>query len=237
MDIQDRLISEIKPYGKNAKVHPAKQIDLIAKSISEFGFNQPIVVDKDDIIIVGHGRYFAATKLGLEKIPVTKVEISEEQAKAYRLADNKLNESEWDMELVVQELKELSVPMIDLTGFDRDLILENNDKDDEVPDVPVDPRSKLGDVYQIGTHRLLCGDSTKIEDVEKLMDDKKADMVFTDPPYNVNYSGRGKETSNTIENDNMSVEAFKEFLRKTFEAYKTAVKISAPFYICHSSSS
>jgi len=195
------------------------------------------VVDKDKTIIVGHGRYEASKLLGLKDVPVEIVNLTKEQANTYRLADNKLNESDWDMDLVIEVLKGLSESMIDLTGFDKDLIIEPDEKDDEVPDVPKEAKAKLGETYQLGKHRIMCGDSTKMEDVEKLMDGKKADMVFTDPPYNVNYSGKGKETSNTIENDSMSEEAFNEFLLKTFESYKSAVKISAPFYVCHSSSS
>ncbi len=178
----------ITPYSKNAKKHPKKQVEQIAASIKEFGMNQPIVVDAQGVIIVGHGRYEALKLLGWEVKPewVKTVDLSEEQAKAYRLADNKLNESDWDMTLVVEELKELSEPMLDLTGFDRDLIIEPDEADDEVPDVPEEPQSQVGDLYELGEHRVLCGDSTKLEDVERLMNGKKADMVFTDPPYGMN---------------------------------------------------
>lgn len=176
-------ISVIQPYPKNAKKHPKKQIQQVANSIKEFGFNQPIVIDKDNVVIVGHGRLEAAKLLGLKDVPVIQVDLTEERAKAYRLADNKLNESEWDMDLVIEELKGLSEEMLDLTGFDKDLIIEPEENDDEVPEVPEEPQSKLGDLYELGNHRVLCGDSTKIEDVERLMDGKKADMVFTDPPY------------------------------------------------------
>lgn len=186
---------KITPYNKNAKKHPKKQIEQVANSIKEFGMNQPIVVDKQGVIIVGHGRYEALKHLGREPTDdeIKVVDLTEEQAKAYRLADNKLNESEWDMNLVIEDLKGLSEPMLELTGFDSDLIIEPDEKDDEVPEVPEEPQSKLGDLYELGSHRVLCGDSTKIEDVERLMDGKKADMVFTDPPYgmklNADYSG------------------------------------------------
>jgi len=182
---------EIKPYSKNAKKHPKKQIEQVAKSIKEFGMNQQIVVDKQGVIIVGHGRYEALKSLGMEiKDEYIKVvDLTEEQAKAYRLADNKLNESEWDMNLVIEELKGLSSEMLDLTGFDTDLVIEPDEKDDEVPEVPTEPQSKLGDLYELGSHRVLCGDSTKLEDVERLMDGNRADMVFTDPPYGVDYDG------------------------------------------------
>jgi len=182
---------EIKPYSKNAKKHPKKQIEQVANSIKEFGMNQQIVVDKQGVIIVGHGRYEALKSLGMEVKDeyVKVVDLTEEQAKAYRLADNKLNESEWDMDLVIEELKGLSSEMLDLTGFDTDLVIEPDEKDDEVPEVPTEPQSKLGDLYELGSHRVLCGDSTKLEDVERLMDGNRADMVFTDPPYGVDYDG------------------------------------------------
>lgn len=208
MKIEERPIHEIHLYDKNAKKHPDKQVFAIANSIKEFGFNQPIVVDKQGVIIVGHGRYLAAVFLELEKVPTLTVDLTEEQAKAYRLADNKLNESEWDMELVIQELKELSMPMLDLTGFDRDIVIMPDEKDDQVPDVPEKPKSKLGDIYQIGMHRVMCGDSTKVEDVDKLMDGKKADMVFTSPPYNI---GKGKMYE-TYE-DNLTSNEYEKFLQ------------------------
>lgn len=228
-------IEEIKPYERNAKKHPKKQVEQVAASIKEFGFNQPIVVDKNNVVIVGHGRLEAAKLLGLNDVPVITVGLTEEQAKAYRLADNKLNESEWDMGLVIEELKGLSEEMLDLTGFDKDLIIEPDEKDDEVPEVPETPQSKLGDLYEMGNHRVLCGDSTKLEDVERLMDGKKADMVFTDPPYNVNYSGRGKNTSNTIQNDNQTEQAFRVFLEKTFQNYRNIMREGAGMYVCYAS--
>lgn len=202
----------IQPYTKNAKKHPKKQVEQVANSIKEFGMNQPIVVDKQGVIIVGHGRYEACKHLGWSDEEIMKhvkvVDLSESQAKAYRLADNKLNESDWDMELVIQELKELTPEEIDLTGFDRDLIIEPDEKDDEVPEVPEEPQSKLGDFYELGNHRVLCGDSTKIEDVERLMDGKKADMVFTDPPYGIEFKD---SSGNKIKNDDLNDKEMIEF--------------------------
>jgi site-specific DNA-methyltransferase (adenine-specific) len=144
-------IENIKPYEKNAKKHPKKQVEQVAKSIKEFGFNQPIVIDKKGVIIVGHGRYEAAKLLGLSDVPVIEVNLTEEQAKAYRLADNKLNESEWEMDLVIEELKGLSEDMLDLTGFDKDLIIEPENKDDEVPEVPEEPKSRLSEHIRTNT--------------------------------------------------------------------------------------
>lgn len=210
-------INDIHPYEQNAKKHPVKQVDQIARSIQEFGFNQPIVVDKNNEIIVGHGRYYAATKLGLTDVPVTKLEnLTDEQVQAYRLADNKLNESEWDMSLVIENLKYLDSQNYDitLTGFDKDLIIEPDDKDDVIPeDAP--PVATLGDIWQLGRHRLMCGDSTKLEDVEKLMDGQKADMVFTDPPYNVDYGSNTNPIwgqQRAILNDKMSDTDWQAFM-------------------------
>ena len=142
-------IDDIHPYPKNAKKHTAKQIAQVAASIKEFGFNQPIVVDKDNVIIVGHGRYEAAKILGLEKVPTIQVDLTDKQAKAYRLADNKLNESDWDMDLVIGDLKELDSILFDLTGFDSDLLIEPDDKDDVLPENPP-PKAKLGDLFVLG---------------------------------------------------------------------------------------
>ena len=216
---------DIRPYDKNAKKHPDKQLKQIANSLKEFGWQQPIVVDKNGVIIVGHGRWEAYKKYpeGIKEPKIEVADLTEEQAKAYRLADNKLNESEWDMKLAVDELKELSEEMQELTGFDLDLLIEPDEKDDEIPeDAP--PVAKLGDLWALGRHRLLCGDATKIEDVERLMDGKKADMVFTDPPYNINYKGQGKNTSNVIMADNVTDDAFDIFLEKVFANFREHTK-------------
>jgi len=202
---------ETKPYYKNAKKHPDKQLKQIAKSIKAFGWQQPIVVDKDGVIIVGHGRWLAYEKykdeMKLSPPEIKTANLSEEKAKAYRLADNKLNESEWDMDLAIENLKELSDEMFDLTGFDRDLLIEADEKDDIIPENPPTV-AKLGDIWQLGRHRLMCGDATQPEAVSALMDGKKADMVFTDPPYgidlNTDYTkimNRGKEYSKVIGDD------------------------------------
>jgi len=219
MDIKQIKIQDIHPYEKNAKKHSKKQVHQVANSIKEFGFNQPIVIDKENVIIVGHGRYQAAVFLGMTKVPVLQIDISEEKAKAYRLADNKLNESEWEMELVITELKGLSTTMLDLTGFDKDLILDTEPKDDMIPE-KVKASTKLGDVYALGDHRLICGDSTDEKVFEKLMDGVKAEMTFTDPPYNVDYQGGGSYANHKsgakkregIKNDKMTKESFYEFL-------------------------
>lgn len=193
MQITYEKISEVTPYGKNAKKHPDTQVLKIADSIREFGFAQPIVVDKDNVIIVGHGRFMAANYLGLAEVPVMTLDISEEKAKAYRLADNKLNESDWDMSLVIAELKDLSLPMLDLTGFDRRLVLDLDDKEDDVPEVPVTPKSKYGDLYELGNHRIICGDSTKSEDFIRLMGGGKSRYGIHRPTLQRELQGNREE--------------------------------------------
>lgn len=220
MKIENIKISEIKPYPANAKKHDKKQIQQVANSIKEFGFNQSIVTDKDGVIIVGHGRYEAAKLLGMTDVPVLQVNLTDEQAKAYRLADNKLNESDWDMGLVIEELKGLSDEMFDLTGFDKDLLIEPDDQDDVIPEVK-ESKSKLGDLYELGKHRVLCGDSTKREDVERLMDGRKADMVFTDPPYNIGFSYNQHK-------DKMKYDDYKDFCQRWFELLDSNKVIISP---------
>jgi len=151
MKIIEREISEIIPYSKNAKKHDKKQVEKIAQSIVEFGFNQPVVVDKENIVIVGHGRLEAAKQLNMTKIPVLQLDLPSDKAKAYRLADNKLNESDWNMELVIEELKSLNLAgfNITLTGFGRDLILEPKKWDDDIPE-KAPPVTQLGDLYVLG---------------------------------------------------------------------------------------
>ena len=202
MEIETIKISELKPYEKNARTHPKAQLELLKKNIERFGFTTPCLIDKDNELIAGQGRLEAVKELDWTEVPCVRMEnLSKEEVKALRIADNKLAEmAQWDMDLLLPELKELSDEDFDLTGFDKDLIIEPGEKDDEVPEVPEmpeEPKSKLGDLYELGEHRVLTGDSTKIEDVEKLMDGKKADMVFTDPPY-----GMGKEKDG-VQNDNL----------------------------------
>jgi len=233
-------IDLIKPYLNNAKKHPTKQIKQIANSIKEFGFNQPIVIDKKNEIIVGHGRYLAARELGLKTVPFVRLEnLSKEQVKAYRLADNKLNESEWDLKMVIDELKELDLKgfNIDLTGFDKDLLIDSDAKDDVIPE-NVPTVVKLDDVWQLGRHRVMCGDSTQPDAVATLMGGALADMIFTDPPYNVDYHGmQNSKQWNGIANDKMSDARFEEFLKKIFGIYNENSKGESALYICHADKS
>ena len=229
----------IQPYADNAKKHPKKQIEQIADSIKRFGMNQPIVVDEKGIIIVGHGRYLALQHLGWEVKPeyIRQLEgLTQEEINAYRLADNKLNESDWDMDLVLEELHSLADAELQrLTGFDMDLLVEPIPEDDDVPDVPEEPRSKVGDLYQLGNHRVLCGDSTSMEDFERLFDGRKADMWLTDPPYNVDYTGKTKDALK-IENDKKTDTDFRQFLVDSYSTANNYMKPGAVFYIWHADS-
>jgi len=193
---------ECKHYEKNTKKHPKKQIEKIKNSIKEFGFNVPVILDKDNYIIAGHGRVLAATKLELKEIPVIyKNDLTAEQIKAYRIADNKTAESDWDDDYLKEELQELLDRDYDLefTGFDSDeldLLLEREKEVvEDMVDVNAYERAKAktkiqkGDIYILGEHRLMCGDSNSNYDVKKLMNGNKADMIFTDPPYGIDYSG------------------------------------------------
>lgn len=214
MFIENLKISQLKTYDKNARTHPKKQIDLLAKNIQRFGFTVPVLVDKNNEIIAGHGRILAMKQLKEDEVPCVRLEnLSEEEVKALRLADNQLGlMSDWDMDLVIDELKGLDSELLDLTGFDKDLIIEPDEADDIVPDVPEEPQSKLGDLYELGNHRVLCGDSTKLEDVERLMDGKKADMVFTDPPYKIQTEGGTRsDISKSLQKQGKSIEFIADF--------------------------
>lgn len=194
MTVVNKPTAELKPYDKNAKKHDKKQIANVAESIKQFGFVQPIVLDKDDNVIIGHCRLEAAKKLHLDEVPcVMADDLTDEQVKKLRLLDNKLQEqSVWDIDLIAEEIADL-----DFDGFDVDWELPEDEEteiiEDEAPQVDeeAEPTTKLGDIWQLGKHRLVCGDSTDKETVELLMNGNKADMVFTDPPYNMNYCGAG----------------------------------------------
>lgn len=197
MNIIEIKLTDLKPYKDNAKKHPKKQIDLLKANITKFGFTTPVLIDKNNSVIAGHGRLLAMKELGKESVPCVMMgDLTDEEVKALRLADNRIAEmGEWDMDLVIAELKGLDVPLLELTGFSNDLIITPDEADDEAPALPEEPQSKLGDLYELGNHRLLCGDSTKLEDMQKLMDGKKSDMVFTDPPYGINYQSNMRTKS------------------------------------------
>lgn len=185
--------SSLKPYDKNAKKHSSEQINAVAESIKQFGFVQPVVIDKDKTIVIGHCRVLAAKRLKMAEVPCVLVDdLTQEQVNALRLADNKTNESAWDIGLLNESM--LDVGDIDMTAFGFDLGIEQDAIDDDYdPVIPETPRSSVGQVYQLGRHRLMCGDSTDKATVELLMDGKKADMVMTDPPYGIDVVGDNGE--------------------------------------------
>ena len=236
MNIIQRELDSIRPYAANAKKHDATQVANVAESIRQYGFVQPIVIDKDGVIVIGHCRALAAKKLGMTEVPCVCVDdLTPEQVKALRVIDNKTNESPWDMDLLAAEL-----PGLDLDGFDIDWGLrdELNDsvvEDDYEPVIPAAPKSKFGDIYLLGDHRLMCGDSTSLTDVQKLVNGCKMDLLLTDPPYNVDYSGKTKDALK-IGNDNMEDSTFRRFLTDAFLNAATVMKPGAPFYIWHADS-
>jgi len=236
MQIIERKIEDLIPYVNNSRTHSDAQVAQIAASIKEFGWTNPILVDGDKGIIAGHGRLLAARKLGHTKVPTIELKhLTAAQRKAYVIADNQLAlNAGWDTTLLTLELQELQKLDFDLEllGFDPkelDALLEPEQvegltDENAVPDVPDDPKTKLGDIYQLGNHRLMCGDSTSIDAVEKLMDGQKADMVFTDPPYNINYQGV-KDKREKIKNDKMPDNEFVDFLTESLMGCET-------MYVC-----
>lgn len=187
MDVIEKKLKDIKPYEKNPRKNDGA-VDAVANSIEQFGFRVPVVIDKDGVIVCGHTRYKAAKKLGLKAVPcVVADDLTDEQIKAYRLADNKVSElAEWDIDLLGEELD--GIFDIDMSDFGFDLTEEEEEIEvieDEVPQ-EVEPVAKKGDIWQLGRHRLMCGDSTSVTDVEKLMDGNTLDMIYTDPPYGMN---------------------------------------------------
>src|SRR5574344_695452 len=243
MQIINMKISEIHPYEKNPRFNDGA-VDAVAASIKEFGFKNPIIVDKDKVIIAGHTRMLAAKKLGLEEVPVVVAsDLTPEQVQAFRIADNKTGEiAEWNYDLLPLEIKELQEANFDLSllGFDTeelDRLLNGNADDtvsdgetepDAVPDVPEETASKRGEVYRLGDHLLMCGDSTNAADTAKLMGEEKADLYLVDPPYNVALTG---SNGLTIQNDNMSDGQFREFLNGAFKCASSVLEQGAAFYI------
>lgn len=244
MQVEQINIEEILPYINNSKVHNKKQIDKIAASIKEFGFNNPILIDNDKTVIAGHARLEAANKLKLKKVPCIKLgHLTEAQKKAYIIADNRLGEieSEWDWDILKIEVQDILNEdiNIDLIGFeldDFDFGEEEKFEGDpnEIPE-EVEPRCKRGDIWQLGDHRLMCGDSTSLAHLERLCGGQLVDMWLTDPPYNVAYEGKTRDALK-IQNDEMGDEQFRLFLRDAYVAADSVMKPGAVFYIWHADS-
>lgn len=235
-NIVEKAIDEVIPYVNNPRNNQAA-VDAVASSIAEFGFNVPIVIDRNNVLVTGHTRLLAAKKLGLTKVPCILAEhLTESMAKAYRIADNKVAElATWNTDLLQTELDELKELNFDMTefGFDEDELNALDDvEEDEVPEIDEEnePTTQPGDLFQLGEHRLLCGDSTSIEDVATLTAGAKIDLLLTDPPYNVAYEG---QNGMTIENDSMDSDKFLEFLTDVNKAADSVLKEGGAFYIWH----
>lgn len=229
---------ELKPYANNAKIHTAEQVEQIKESIRQFGFNDSIAVWHDDVIIEGHGRLLAAMEMDeVEDVPIIRLDgLSDEQRKAYMLVHNKLTmNTDFDIDLLGLELD--NIVDIDMEQFGFDISIEDEEPaeiiEDEVPE-DVKTRCKLGDIWRLGNHRLICGDSTSIEQIDRLMNGEQADMVFTDPPWNVNYGAQQNHPSwkpRQIMNDSMSTEDFREFMHNAFKAMNNASKAGCMTYV------
>lgn len=235
MNIQMLKLSDIKPYEKNPRKNN-EAVKYVAESIKEFGFKVPIVIDKDNVIIAGHTRYKAAKRLKMKEVPtIVADDLTDEQVKAFRLADNKVAEkAEWDFDLLPLEINDIVNIDMGAFGFDLDFsggVEEQVQEDDFEVEPPKEPKAKLGDIYQLGRHRLMCGDSTSIEDVEKLLNGNKMDMLFTDPPYNVAFNGRSGKFD-VIENDKLSDIDFNRFIEKIIKIIKK-INISTYYIWCN----
>jgi len=234
-------INDLIPYIRNARTHSESQIAQIAASIKEFGFLSPILIAEDNTILAGHGRLAAARKLGLKQVPCVKEShLTETQRRAYIIADNKLSlNAGWDEDILAIELSELQGADfdLDLLGFDESELASIFEDDKEVEDDDFDVEeelnkpcfSKAGDIWTLGRHRLICGDSTKEETYKSLMEDKKANLVVTDPPYNVNYEG----SAGKIKNDNMDTDKFYNFLLDAFSNMEKVMADDASIYVFH----
>ncbi|MTH62097.1 site-specific DNA-methyltransferase [Paracoccus litorisediminis] len=234
------------PYARNARTHPEWQIAQIAASIQEFGFTNPILIGADQTIIAGHGRLAGALRLGLDRVPCIRLKhLSDAQRRALVIADNRIAESAgWDEDLLSAELR-----LLEDDGFDLDVLgfsdeelgklldyLPDDDSPapgvgdpDHVPDAPLIHVSGLGDIWQLGPHRLICGDSTSLEAVQALCPGEEIDACWTDPPYNVNYEG----SAGKIANDNMEASEFRRFLASAFSVAAAVMKPGAPIYVAH----
>ena len=238
-----RPIQTIRPYDNNPRIISEKAVRAVAESIEKFGWQQPLVVDADGVIICGHTRWRAAKYLNLEQVPVIVAdELTPEQVRAYRIADNKTAErSSWNLDLLPDEIAPIETEF-DFTklGFDKDELdkimgkcIYAREKDpDKIPeDIQPKPVTRPGEIIELGDHRLICGDSTKPETFAALMGDEKADIVITDPPYGVSYTGGPKSPREGIANDSLDSADLTEFLTAAFRAAKDVCKPGAAFYV------
>ena len=252
IEIQYKATEDLIPYARNSRTHSVEQVAQIAASIREFGWTNPVLIDGENGIIAGHGRVLAAHKLGETQVPTIELShMSDTQKRAYIIADNKLAiNAGWDSEMLALEIGDLKDAGFDLglTGFSPDEIAALNPDvikgltdEDAVPDVPDKPITKLGDIYQLGNHRLMCGDSCSVTDMEKLCNGQLVDMWLTDPPYNVavqggNHANPERKNGLKILNDKMPDEEFRQFLRDAYVTADLVMKPGAVFYIWHADS-
>lgn len=234
-------IAKLVPYVNNARTHSPEQITKLRSSLREFGFINPVIIDRDFNVIAGHGRILAAKEEGIKEVPCVFADhLTEAQKKAYIIADNRMAmDARWDEELLRVEIESLQGMDFDplLTGFDEKELaaLFDDGAEAKEDDFDVDAElqkpafSRLGDVWTLGRHRLVCGDSTKAETYTTLMDGVKANLVITDPPYNVNYEG----SAGKIKNDNMAGEKFYEFLLAAFQNMESVMAVDASIYVFH----
>lgn len=233
MQIISKNIEEIKEYENNPRNND-NAVEYVARSIKDFGFKIPIIIDKNNIIVAGHTRYKAAKELNLSEIPcIVADDLTDEQIKAFRLVDNKSAElADWNLELLNIELENIHDIDMNLYNFDLTELLDNVVDDDYEIELPEDPKTKQGNIYKLGNHYLMCGDSTNLDDVQKLMQDQKADLIITDPPYNVNYEGKTEDNLKII-NDNMEDSQFYNFLESAFINLNNSLKDGGAAYIFH----
>lgn len=252
LEVTYRKVEDLIPYARNARTHSDEQVARIAASIKEFGWTNPIIIDGENGIVAGHGRTLAARKLGLTEVPCIELKnLTETQKRAYILADNRLAlDAGWDNEMLALELGDLKAAGVDLelTGFSDEELDEllatptesANGNEDEAPEPQEDPVSKRGDVWILGAHRVMCGDSCSADDISKLFGNTgggtpTVSLYLTDPPYNVAYEG-GTKDALTIQNDNMEDGQFRQFLVDAFSMADTVMQPGAVFYIWHADS-
>lgn len=233
MEIVNKNIEEIKMYENNPRNNDGA-VEYVANSIKEFGFKVPIVLDKNNVIVAGHTRYKAAKLLKITEIPcIIADDLSDEQVKAFRLIDNKAAElASWDIDLLNLELENIKDIDMELFNFEISNILDNVVDDEYEVELPEEPKTKSGNIYKLGNHYLMCGDSTNADDVKRLMNNQLADLIVTDPPYNVNYEGKTGDNLK-IMNDNMENNQFYSFLESAFINLYESIKDGGSIYVFH----
>lgn len=234
LNVVTMKIADLKAYENNPRKNE-KAVDAVANSINSFGFKVPVIIDKNNVVVAGHTRLMACKKLGIDEVPcVIADDLTEDQIKAFRIADNKTAElADWDFDKLKEELGSIDIDMEQFGFTDLEKIMDREVMEDEFDEneaLPENPYAKKGDVFIIGKHRVMCGDATSKEDVLKLVDGKIADMIFTDPPYNVDYEG---SNGMKIQNDKQKDTDFKDFLFKSFKNMAEVTKPGGSIYCCH----